>query len=146
MPIDYKKYPVNWKKEIVPMIKERANHRCEFCGLINYSVGARIKGVFYHACGNAFYDCAGAGIDFPSLNPLTYKKAREIADGLNEVRTEEEDFKYFPIVLTVAHLDQDVNNNSPENLKALCQKCHLDYDRKFRENGNRKNQLACQFA
>lgn len=32
------------------------------------------------------------------------------------------------VVLTVAHLDHDITNNSFFNLKALCQKCHLEYD------------------
>ena len=33
------------------------------------------------------------------------------------------------IVLTIAHLDQDTTNNDPENLAALCQRCHLEHDR-----------------
>lgn len=32
------------------------------------------------------------------------------------------------VVLTVAHLDHDVSNNAPENLRAWCQRCHLTYD------------------
>ena len=32
-------------------------------------------------------------------------------------------------VLTVAHLDRDPAHNAPENLKALCVVCHLNYDR-----------------
>lgn len=32
------------------------------------------------------------------------------------------------IVLTVAHLDHNIKNNSFFNLKAMCQKCHLQYD------------------
>ena len=38
MPINYAKYPPNWKTEIVPRIKARAGHKCEFCGIENYSV------------------------------------------------------------------------------------------------------------
>jgi 5-methylcytosine-specific restriction endonuclease McrA len=38
MPIDYKRYPPNWKTEIRPAILERANNRCEFCGVGNYSI------------------------------------------------------------------------------------------------------------
>jgi hypothetical protein len=34
------------------------------------------------------------------------------------------------VVLTVAHLDYNKNNNSFFNLKALCQKCHLGHDLK----------------
>lgn len=33
------------------------------------------------------------------------------------------------VVLTVAHLDHDPQNCADENLKALCQRCHLHYDR-----------------
>ena len=32
------------------------------------------------------------------------------------------------VILTVAHLDHDINNNDYKNLKAFCQKCHLNYD------------------
>lgn len=32
------------------------------------------------------------------------------------------------VVLTVAHIDQDKNNNRFYNLAALCQKCHLGHD------------------
>jgi len=33
------------------------------------------------------------------------------------------------VVLTVAHLDHDPTGDDPENLRAMCQKCHLSYDR-----------------
>jgi hypothetical protein len=33
------------------------------------------------------------------------------------------------VVLTVAHLDHDIGNNNPENLKHLCQRCHLNHDK-----------------
>ena len=32
------------------------------------------------------------------------------------------------VVLTVAHLDHDTTHNGLENLRALCQRCHLTYD------------------
>ena len=34
-------------------------------------------------------------------------------------------------MLTVIHLNHDINNNSFFNLKAACQKCHLSYDAKL---------------
>ena len=34
------------------------------------------------------------------------------------------------VVLTVAHLDRDIKNNSFFNLRVLCRRCHLNYDRK----------------
>lgn len=36
------------------------------------------------------------------------------------------------VVLTVAHMDQDVTNNAPENLRALCQLCHNRWDQASR--------------
>ena len=35
------------------------------------------------------------------------------------------------VILTVAHLDQNPQNNHPSNLKALCQRCHFAHDRPF---------------
>lgn len=32
------------------------------------------------------------------------------------------------VVLTVAHLDHDTTHNADDNLKAMCQRCHLTYD------------------
>ena len=32
------------------------------------------------------------------------------------------------VILTVAHLDHNPANCADDNLKALCQKCHLTYD------------------
>ncbi len=46
------------------------------------------------------------------LNPKTGKEAR--------------------IVLTVAHLNHVPEDCSPENLRALCQRCHNQYDAKHR--------------
>lgn len=36
------------------------------------------------------------------------------------------------VVLTIAHLDQQPENNDPSNLRALCQRCHLTYDATWR--------------
>ncbi len=33
------------------------------------------------------------------------------------------------VVLATAHRDHDATNNRPRNLVALCQRCHLQYDR-----------------
>ncbi len=41
MPCDYTIYPPNWKTEIRPRILNRANHKCEYCGIENYSINSR---------------------------------------------------------------------------------------------------------
>lgn len=40
------------------------------------------------------------------------------------------------VVLTVAHLNRDTADNRDENLKALCQNCHFEHDRK--DNNKRR--------
>ena len=49
-------------------------------------------------------------------------------------RVSEKDGLEIPIkvVLTIAHLDHDPTHNDPENLRALCQRCHNRYDAKHR--------------
>lgn len=132
MPINYKKYPANWLIEIRPRILERARNCCEFCGLKNYAVGFRNASDFIKACGNLIQDMAGRG-------ELSYKEALQVA----EVNNEENDMygKCIVIVLTIAHLDHDISNNADSNLKALCQRCHLAYDKdKHKETRNLNKQ------
>jgi len=50
-----------------------------------------------------------------------------------------ENYKPHPItrskvILTVAHLDHTPENCQPENLKAMCQKCHNNYDKQHRKS------------
>ena len=35
------------------------------------------------------------------------------------------------VILTTAHLNHDTQDSRPENLKAMCQRCHLRYDTKI---------------
>jgi len=61
----------------------------------------------------------------------------------------EDEENAIKIVLTVAHLDHNPTNNDPNNLKAMCQKCHNSYDRKHRDETiiekKLKNQLSIKF-
>ena len=41
------------------------------------------------------------------------------------------------VILTVAHMDHNPENCNEENLKALCQKCHLSYDLKYHMENRR---------
>ena len=105
MPINYRNYAANWKKEIRPQILSRAKNRCEFCGVPNYSISFINK------------ENKRDWLESPTYN---YAEAKRI-QALAKIKT-------AVIVLTVAHLDHDIANNSHENLKALCQKCHNCYD------------------
>ena len=41
------------------------------------------------------------------------------------------------VVLTVAHLDHDETSADPNNLRAMCQRCHLNYDREHHARNRR---------
>lgn len=43
------------------------------------------------------------------------------------------------VVLTIAHLDHNIDNNEPDNLRAWCQRCHLTYDAKHHAQTRRRN-------
>lgn len=127
-------YPPDWR-EISLRVRKRAKWCCEDCGLRNYSVGYRDKeGRFHRLAGSGPCDCAGDGLQWPSLEPITYREAQEFAKASNtENRCDDDGHRWFVIVLTVAHLDHDPRNCAPANLKALCQKCHLDYDQQHHQ-------------
>jgi len=76
MPVDYKKYPKDWK-QIREKIIERAKNRCELCGAENgkphWKTGSKV-------------------------------------------------------VLTIHHINFNVEDNRDCNLIALCQRCHLRLD------------------
>jgi len=127
MPIDYKKYPSNWKTEIVPQVKAREKNCCAFCGVKNYSVGYRQGSKFISTAGNEMHDKAGNG-------ELSYKEARELVKHCNGFCED----NLIVIVLTVAHLNHDINDNDLSNLKALCQKCHLEYDKEHHKKNSRE--------
>jgi len=123
MPIDYKKYPKNWKSEIRPSILKRANNCCEDCGVKNYDLGFRASdGKFYNE-NFILQQLELHGIDmFDELIPSNAKR--------------------FKIILTIAHLDHDVSNNNLSNLKALCQKCHLNHDKEHHAITRRQNLIT----
>lgn len=116
MPIDYKRYPPNWKTEIVPRILERAQNRCENEGC-DFKNGEYVWSVKY--CGRV----TGWFRDYDDT--YKYPKSYEIKNG-EQVRNP----KHVRVVLTVAHLDHDETNHqvSDERLRAFCQLCHLRYD------------------
>lgn len=116
MPFKRSEYPKEWK-EISRSTRERAGNRCEWCGVSNGAVGARDKHGEWHNDHDIHTMNSGEGSEL---------------------------FGEFPdmirIVLTVAHLGTDYPDGRPgnkhdksdcrpENLAALCQRCHLNYDR-----------------
>lgn len=129
MPCDYKKYPKNWKTEIRPAILERAKNRCENCNVPNYMIILRGQ----RNGKDVFQDDNGTIYDATNSERIGDDYVGEVCDNPYQ--------QAIKIVLTIAHLDHDINNNSPDNLKALCQRCHNRYDSKNR-NVNRKRKIS----
>lgn len=130
MPIDYKKYPANWKTEIRPTILHRADNKCEFCKVPNYAVIFRgflnNKEVYQNDNGdifNAFDSVLVSNGDYEFILPLSGNPNQ----------------KAIKVVLTIAHLNNDVNDNNFTNLRALCQRCHNRLDAKYRAANRKKN-------
>lgn len=114
-PENKKLYPKNWK-QIRNDILKRANNKCEFCGVDNYAEGYRDKN------GN-FIKSEGM------------QQEADILDGEKIIR----------IVLTVAHLDHNPQNNDYNNLKALCQRCHLRHDIEQHKESRKNNKVLPLF-
>lgn len=114
MPMQRDRYPENWE-EISRSIRERAGNKCEWCGLENGALGYRDeRGKFWTDEMIAIELDGGE----PGGKPL----------------------RRIKIILTVAHLGTAHADGTPgnkhdkmdcrdDNLAALCQRCHLNYDR-----------------
>lgn len=124
MPIDYTLYPVNWKTEIRPAVLQRANNCCEFCGVENYKI--ILRGTWNGI--ECYQDDDGNIFDATTSKYIG-------SDYWGEVHPTN---KLTKVVLTIAHLDHNITNNDYSNLKALCQKCHLNYDKEHHKKNSRQ--------
>jgi len=123
MPMDRSKYPANWPEISFRIRFGRAKGRCEECDAPHFGWRDRETGDWFES-------------DF-QLWP------RELAH------------RMIRIVLTTAHLGIDKPDGSPgskedtmdcreENLKALCQRCHLNFDRADHVQSRYRNRRARQ--
>ena len=126
------RYPADWPA-ISRRIRERADNRCEWCGVENGALGGRTPdGTF----------CKALPIGGSACGCLVWPKPGEWwpCEGWGHP------LRIIRIVLTVAHLDHMPENCDDENLAALCQRCHNRYDAAHRRRGTaqrRRAQLAC---
>lgn len=123
MPIDYSKYPKNWKSEIRPAILEREGNCCIVCKVPNHSIGYRDKeGKFYS------WELIENKLENEGYDYFDHELKHCFDKNGNPT-------KPIKIVLTVMHLDHDITNNDYKNLAAACQYHHLIYDKEH----HRKN-------
>jgi hypothetical protein len=121
------RYPKNWKA-IRTEVLERAGHRCEWegCGVPHGEWGLRsLDGKWY------------SWQEFADGN---------IPEGVRFEQDRKAERMGFPIVLTIAHLDHEPENNGEPgnrpNLRAWCQYHHLAYDRPHHLANGRKTREA----
>lgn len=99
MPMDRKRYPEDWEA-ISRRIRERAGGRCECAG-----------------------ECGHDHSIEPTGDPAAWGYRCNARDGRPNPVTGR------TVILTVAHLNHTPADCRPENLRAMCQRCHLSYDR-----------------
>lgn len=97
MPIDYSKYPADWKA-ISLEVRARSEGQCECKGECGLHHGRRCE----------------------ERNGEAAKWAKG------------------KVMLTVAHLDHTPANGDRTNLRAMCQRCHLRYDREHHQRNARE--------
>lgn len=133
MPIDYSEYHPKWLL-ISKLIRfNRAGNKCEHCGIVNGSVVRRLKTGWQNIC----------SVDWDMIKS-------KVKNGYSKMGAIKH-LGFTKIVLTVAHLDHNKENNDFSNLAALCQKCHLSHDikhhvnnRKYGRNHKGKHQLKLE--
>jgi hypothetical protein len=121
MPIDYSTYHPKWRLISYLIRVRRANNRCEKCGVANGAFIRRGRGDSYTTPGAQEWDMIHS---YKKNNACTFLQAVK-------------HFGFIRVVLTVAHLDHDKNNNRFWNLMAKCQRCHLIHDI-YQHAANRK--------
>lgn len=126
MPVDMTRYPSNWK-QISKDRRAQADQRCEWCGVPNHAFVVRKPGTAEYLLQHMDADVT---YRWPDGTPI---RLSELPDGFDYDKTTR-------IVLTVAHLGVDYPDGRkgdkrdkmdvrPENLAALCQRCHLVFDK-----------------
>jgi len=120
------RYPKDWKR-IRAAVLERAGNRCETCGLPNYAVGYR--------------DAEGELVSVSAhCDPASARKC------IAAMRSKHPEFRWLIVVLTIAHLNHVPEDCRMENLRALCQQCHLRYDARMKADGLKQRREESRHA
>jgi 5-methylcytosine-specific restriction endonuclease McrA len=95
-------YPVDWIDTIRPAILKRDNYKCQICGIKHRSEG-------YYNQAKVFIVC----------------------DEWLKQWAQSQKIKVLKLHLQIAHKNHIKDDCRPENLEALCPRCHLNSDREF---------------
>lgn len=103
-----------WREVTRPRILARAKNKCEQCTVPNYQEVTRVSGSWLEVLVSW---SEGATLRWRDM----YGAICDDPEGAAKMR-------HVRIVLTIAHLNHVAGDDRDENLKALCQWCHLNYD------------------
>lgn len=103
-------YAENWEDEIRPDILKRDKYKCQGCGL-------KHRGLY-------LVQESGKLLEIDKEEYIEAMRNDEV------VRK---------IILQVAHLDHNPNNNDYANLKSFCPRCHFRNDRIFNQIKKKSN-------
>jgi len=110
-------YGREWREVTRPRILARAGNKCEQCGKPNHALVETVTS--------------------PYWNRMWWRRLGAFAAWRNafgettvlEIAGENSNMHRVRVVLTIAHLDHTPGHDEDANLKALCQWCHLNYDK-----------------
>jgi hypothetical protein len=129
-------YGRQWRTETRPRILARAQNKCEQCQAPNRQTVVRnhrdYPGWWFEFEGGTAHDNTGATQGAIRLSEAPGMELVESGPGA----------RLTEIVLTVAHLNQTAGDDRDENLKALCQWCHLHHDRAQHTHNSRETRLT----
>ena len=112
------RYPKDWPAISLSIRRERAGGRCECRGECGHTHGLAVD-----YCDDSAHDCRGcAGLGTGDCGAVVIPARCTARNGAPHPVTGNR------VVLTVAHLDHNPEHCEPDNLRAMCQRCHLAYD------------------
>lgn len=113
-------------------IMKRAKNRCEQCGKPNGEAIETYTGhsflsprMFWRAAGGPWRDQSGRGVIVKTRADAPVM----VGSGVVYIGGPHKPPRTIRVKVGVAHLDHNPENNADENLKALCDWCHLNYDK-----------------
>lgn len=134
MPIRKSDYHPEWPR-ISLEVREAAGWQCEWCGVPNKWVIRRGQGDTWEQVEYTRFDLQS---EWEPTQNMTWARLKF--------------HRLTRVVLTVAHLDRNRDNNEKENLAALCQRCHLRHDihqhirnRRYGRYHDREHQLKFEY-
>lgn len=110
-------YGHEWRTVTRPRILTRAGNRCEQCGKRNESTVLTFSDRRPDDGSPLMFWADSNGRVWHSQDGRKWPTFRVVSE-VREIR----------VVLTIAHLNHLAGDDRDENLKALCQWCHLHYD------------------